>query len=693
MIRVSLTVLAVATLFVAASACTRRTVSLAGRPCDAGRCISGYTCDAATDRCVAANDACTEEGRHIPCTYGASTCADGCRVCALGVWSACEQPTDPPQCTANTTFCSDPMHLATCGSVGYIDRTAPCDYGCNAIADPPRCNECVPGSTQCHGVVFVQCSSVGSIVSQQNCQSESQCTNVGACDDVAGCETMPIAPDGTPCDEGQARDGNLCNSACDDGVCTTAVAVNCDDGLACTTDRCATAEGCRHDTVAQGTICRAAVGACDVAETCSGLPSECPVDAVAPPGETCRASVDTCDVAELCDGATTACPADLLHDAGFLCRPAADSCDDDDYCTGSSAVCPEIQGNPDGSVCGTMCDGTEYIESRCMAHRCVAQTPIECNDLQTCNGSETCDPNPEVRCVPGSGGTCHDACACSIDTCTDSPLVCTSDADFTFCEMFAFAPVATTYAQKSAVALTLVTNCGGEAANITCTTNDTARLCIHHESFDDGTTGGFSGTGLTGNLDCPAGANLSSIAENNCSSKVIGLASTGSDASLTVNVSDALNAMRLHVKSALAVNATEAVVLYACCDGSGLCSDNAQTVTTNDYWKDQPCVWNGDPPCPGVGYGLPTGAVFDTFDGCGTIRARMTFSNGSNRNARIDDFAISAVGTHTLPVNDNGDGTYTVSLRPCAAGNVDVTCTWNVPDGRTLSDTVRVAVP
>src|SRR2546426_548882 len=79
-------------------------------------------------------------------------------------------------------------------------------------------------------------------------------------------------------------------------------AADCDDHNPCTVDMCATGTGgvrfCDNPPGNAGTVCRASVGACDVAETCTGTSRDCPADALAPATWVCRASAGPCDAVE-----------------------------------------------------------------------------------------------------------------------------------------------------------------------------------------------------------------------------------------------------------------------------------------------------------------------------------------------------------------------------------------------------------
>src|SRR5207249_7000910 len=91
-----------------------------------------------------------------------------------------------------------------------------------------------------------------------------------------------------------------------------------DDGNPCTTDTCnGSSNLCQHAAGNAGTMCRAATGACDVAETCTGTSATCPPDGVQRNTFVCRAgSGDVCDPAETCDGVSKTCPADVVAPNG-----------------------------------------------------------------------------------------------------------------------------------------------------------------------------------------------------------------------------------------------------------------------------------------------------------------------------------------------------------------------------------------
>src|SRR5437763_1875975 len=96
-----------------------------------------------------------------------------------------------------------------------------------------------------------------------------------------------------------------------------------DDGNPCTLDQCdGSSDACQHPAGHAGTVCRAAAGACDAAESCDGTSTSCPADAKQPAGTVCRAAAGACDLAAACDGTSGACPVDGLAAPGAACRAA-----------------------------------------------------------------------------------------------------------------------------------------------------------------------------------------------------------------------------------------------------------------------------------------------------------------------------------------------------------------------------------
>ena len=160
--------------------------------------------------------------------------------------------------------------------------------------------------------------------------------------------TSGLSPDGDAC----ATAGECESGFCADGVCCNTA---CGGGASGDCQACSVAAGAAVDGTcaprSAGTVCRAAAGACDVAETCTGTSTACPSDALATAGSVCRAAAGACDVAETCTGSSASCPADTFTTAGSVCRPAAGACDAAETCTGTSASCPTDAFVGAGNVC------------------------------------------------------------------------------------------------------------------------------------------------------------------------------------------------------------------------------------------------------------------------------------------------------------------------------------------------------
>src|SRR5207302_1411005 len=181
---------------------------------------------------------------------------------------------------------------------------------------------------------------------------------------------------------------------------------------------------CTHPAGHAGTVCRATVNECDLAETCTGSSTTCPANAVKAAGSACtddgnpcttdtcngsvgsplcthpaghagtvcRATVNECDLAETCTGASTTCPADAVKAAGTACT------DDGNACT--TAVCNGTVGSvactPPAGNAGTVCR---------------AAVSGGCDLAETCTGTSTTCPADAVM----RAGT---ACTADTNTCT-----------------------------------------------------------------------------------------------------------------------------------------------------------------------------------------------------------------------------------------------------------------------------------
>ena len=125
-----------------------------------------------------------------------------------------------------------------------------------------------------------------------------------------------------------SNDGGLCTTGaeCSSGFCTDGVCCNtaCGGGDPGDCQACSVAAGAAVDGTcaprAATTICRAAAGACDVAERCTGSSTACPGDSRVPNGAVCRPAAGSCDLVESCGASSAACPANAFKPDLSLCR-------------------------------------------------------------------------------------------------------------------------------------------------------------------------------------------------------------------------------------------------------------------------------------------------------------------------------------------------------------------------------------
>src|SRR5207302_77640 len=158
-------------------------------------------------------------------------------------------------------------------------------------------------------------------------------------DDGNPCTTDACDGTSVTCQHAAGNSGALCRAAvneCDLPETCTGTTPSCptdlvkaagtactDDGNFCTTDVCNGTAGvpaCVHDPGNAGTVCRAAAGACDVAEACTGSSSVCPIDEFKSVATECRPAAGECDIAETCTGTTPTCPADTFKPPSVECR-------------------------------------------------------------------------------------------------------------------------------------------------------------------------------------------------------------------------------------------------------------------------------------------------------------------------------------------------------------------------------------
>lgn len=287
-------------------------------PCDVAEVCSGTGPDCPADEVLPAGTVCREASEEDLC--------DVTELCSG------DSPRCPPDrfrepgypCRESLGVC-DPGEFcsgdrATCpadrlAAAGTICVEQSCEDGLLQLAD--TCD----GDGACVDAGELSCAPIAAcgadaVDCRPRCSRDSHCVTGFLCDEDSG-ECVAERDLGQSC----AIDAECGTGFCVDGVC-------CEEacgGTASDCQACSVAAGAAEDgrcsLVDRGTVCRDAVGDCDVAETCDGDSLECPTDALAFRGQLCRPAEDGCDEVERCDGETPLCPDDGRLSEGSVCAP------------------------------------------------------------------------------------------------------------------------------------------------------------------------------------------------------------------------------------------------------------------------------------------------------------------------------------------------------------------------------------
>lgn len=282
------------------------------------------------------------------------------------------------------------------------------------------------------------------------CDDGNACTTVDACQSGVCVGSAPYAPAGTSCSDGNACTKNdTCNAAgscsgtayscsapteceasrtCDGlggcGVIGKPLGTACSsDGIGCTTDACDGSGECAHTLQAGDCLIDGAcytTAALDPANPCEGCTPATSTSTwtLLPAGTICHAAAGACDVAESCSGSSKSCPAAAVAPAGTAC--GADACLDGvastvGVCDGTSVVCTQPT-----QACGVYACGATTCKTSC-------GTSADCIPTAYCvsgacvakllNGAMSTDP---TRCASGNvadGVCCDIACEAACTSC------------------------------------------------------------------------------------------------------------------------------------------------------------------------------------------------------------------------------------------------------------------------------------
>jgi RHS repeat-associated protein len=242
----------------------------------------------------------------------------------------------------------------------------------------------------------------------------------------------------------------------------------CDEGLANGTAASCCNANCTLKTA--GTLCRAADGECDVAETCTGASGACPADAKVADGTSCTDRVSSnCSRAACLNGSCDQ-NAGAPTPAGTQCR-YANECGGNAYCDGTTKVCPTSY-KPAGTACTPAqcdeCDGWPSCESRwCYKHTvCTGSSdacPTTCDTDAQCESGYAC-VNQACQAKQANGAACTTGALCLSGNCVDG--YCCNATCAETCK--ACSNAKTGVANGTCAAVKVNTDPDGECGNLTC---------------------------------------------------------------------------------------------------------------------------------------------------------------------------------------------------------------------------------
>ena len=428
------------------------TACTAPSQCATGFCVDGMCCNTA-------------------CGGGTTDCEACSRAAGAAVDGTCGPRTAGLSCGSGTdTVCNNPD---TCNATGTcLPNNEPTTTECRADAGDCDVADFCDGAGSCPADAFEPAGTVCGDSSDTVCDNPDSCNAGGVCLSNNEPTTTICRADAGDCDVAEYCDvGGNCpvdafvaaGTACGDST----------DTLCTDPDTCDAAGTCLANNAPTTTSCRAAAGACDVAEFCDTY-GVCPADAFADVGTACgdgsdtvctdpdtcdgsgaclenhasattecRADAGDCDVAELCDGAG-ACPADVFEASGTACGDAteatcnhADTCNDAGVCLDNFAA-TDVECRADAGDCDVaeLCDGAGACPADAFE---AAGLPCGTLTADPCSAEDTCDG--AGLCLPNHAGT-EIICRDSVDDCDaieycDGVGLCPDDAavaDGTVCD-------------------------------------------------------------------------------------------------------------------------------------------------------------------------------------------------------------------------------------------------------------------
>ncbi|MFN2375262.1 MAG: hypothetical protein ABR538_01915, partial [Candidatus Binatia bacterium] len=387
-----------------AAACPADDIVDAGTTCraSAGVCDTAETCDGSNTDCPADG---FQSGNVCRGSAGICDVAESCSGSSAA-------------CPADDFVDAGTLCRADAGECDVAENCTGSSATCPADSFEPQGTSCAFDENPCTDDI---CNGSGACTAGENsdtCDDGLFCNGADTCVD-GGCNGHA----GDPCAGGGVC-GDSCNEATDSCFDAQGTVCRASGGVCDVAEVCTGSSGdCPANVfVSTATTCRASAGVCDTAEACTGSSATCPADAFVSTATTCRASAGVCDVAETCTGSSATCPNNGFVSNGTVCRADAGDCDVAETCNGSTASCPANGFEPSGTACTS--DGNVCTNDTCNASG-VCQHPnntVPCNDGLFCTVNDTCAGG---QCG-GSPRNCNDGIACSDESCNEATDSCVS---------------------------------------------------------------------------------------------------------------------------------------------------------------------------------------------------------------------------------------------------------------------------
>ena len=429
-------------------ACDKAGGNCAGITANSGKNCNTECTKCSSGSCVARND---------------DTECSTCYYCSNGATGSCSALT-----ADNGKNCNDDCTYCNAGSCNNRNKCAGnectgqllCDASGGNCADPDVsstvCTDCYSGSWNIGGeIAATTCCGDDTNENKRTCIKSSVTEDIcsSSYDNNACCNANNKCVYKGSCYANGAANPDYSRIYCDSGTWKYKP-VSCGNKILETGEQCEkksaddTWDSCCDSSTCQfkssGTVCRAANGDCDAAETCSGSSASCPSDGVKSSGTVCRASAGDCDQAETCDGTNKNCPSDDFKALSTPCQADEKFCTVD-HCDGSGKCvfwkdydCSDFN-KPEIAKCNNNPDNNPYTFDYASGFTSVCDENLDkCTEgsytfTHTCADADSTDNWPKI---PSDNGvrTCTALCDQDVDCpsgtckpdCTCEPVACTA---------------------------------------------------------------------------------------------------------------------------------------------------------------------------------------------------------------------------------------------------------------------------